>query len=321
MESRIRPFSAITVFGGATIDRIAVSAAPPILGVSNPGSARTNSGGVGLNVAFSLARLGHKVRLVARVGADTDGEMIITAAAAAGADAGGISVSPVASTAGYYGAFDDRGGLIIGIADMGIYDEMLPAVVAPAIAGAAADDFWLVDANLPAETLDFLVGEAAQSGRQIGALTVSPAKAVRLQPLLDRLTLLFANRREAAALLDLPWSGHGPPAAELAAEISRNLTPNVVVTNSSDPLAAASHGEVRSLAPLRASIRSVNGAGDALAAGTVHGLALGRTLFEAVLSGLAAAAITVESETTVSPLLTPAAIAERIGAGGKHQNP
>ena len=49
-------------------------------------------------------------------------------------------------------------------------------------------------------------------------------------------------------------------------------------------------------------MRSVNGAGDGLAAGTIHGLALGRTLTEAVLFGLATAAIAIESAATVAEL-------------------
>ena len=69
-------------------------------------------------------------------------------------------------------------------------------------------------------------------------------------------------------------------------------------------------------APLKASVKSVNGAGDGLAAGTIHGLALGRTLHDAVLSGLVVAAIATEGEATVSPDLSPAMVASRIGARG-----
>ena len=78
---------------------------------------------------------------------------------------------------------------------------------------------------------------------------------------------------------------------------------------------AASGGELRAFAPLPAAVRSVNGAGDALAAGTIHGLALGHGLFEAVQFGLAAAAITVESEATLADADLARAVAGRIGGG------
>src|SRR5438046_2284255 len=118
MNKRIGPFHSITVFGGATIDRIAATAGPPVPGASNPGRARATPGGVGLNIATALARLEHPVRLVARVGADHDGEQIIAAAQAAGVDTTFVGVSSATPTASYHAAFDDKGGLMIGISDM-----------------------------------------------------------------------------------------------------------------------------------------------------------------------------------------------------------
>jgi pseudouridine kinase len=275
-------------------------------------------GGVAFNVATNLARLGHPVRLVARVGADFDGKAIIAAAEAAGVDTAGIGVSPAAPTATYQAAFDEAGGLIIGIADMTVCDELTPSAVATAAERSPDRDLWVVDANLPAETLDFLVGEAKSAGRPVVALAVSPAKAVRLSALLDRLTLVFANRREAAALLDRPSDDRHPSASNLASELGSAHASNVVVTNGSDPLSVAAGGEVRSFAPLRAEVRSVNGAGDALAAGTIHGLANGRILFEAILPGLAAAAMTAEEAASSATSLSAGALTARIAAGN-HQ--
>ncbi len=170
---------------------------------------------------------------------------------------------------------------------------------------------FVIDANLPAATLAFLVDTAATSGRAIAAIAVSPAKAVKLMPLLDRLTLLFATRREAAALLGRD-DDPGVPTRSLAAMLADRGVARVVVTDSADPLAAAAGGEVHAFPPFPAHVRSVNGAGDALAAGTLHGLAAGRTFFDAVLSGLAAAAITVEEDGTVAAGLNAAAIEARI---------
>src|SRR5579864_2772114 len=112
------PFDAITIFGGATVDRIAAAAGATVLGSSNPGTARAYPGGVGLNVARGLARLGHRVRFVSRIGGDADGEVVMAAARAAGVETSGVSVSATAPTASYQAAFDHEGSLVIGIADM-----------------------------------------------------------------------------------------------------------------------------------------------------------------------------------------------------------
>ncbi|TGV60773.1 carbohydrate kinase, partial [Mesorhizobium sp. M00.F.Ca.ET.149.01.1.1] len=74
--------------------------------------------------------------------------------------------------------------------------------VREAIAGV---DAILCDANLPTAALERLVAQAG--GRPLFAIAISPAKVVRLAPLLGDLSLLFMNRREAAALAGADMSG------------------------------------------------------------------------------------------------------------------
>ena len=313
MDQPLRPFNRVTVFGGATIDRIAQSTAPPVMGASNPGHARRLPGGVGFNIATILARLGISARLVSRVGTDPDGEIIVAAAVAAGVDVSAIGVSTENATAAYHAAFDNSGELIIGIADMDICAELTPAAIGPA-AAASGDDFWVVDANLPEETLTFLVEEAAAAGIPVGAITVSPAKAVRLTHLLDRLTFLFANRREAATLL-----GQDPnlaaSAASLAAELTRTRQTRVVVTAGGEPVIASRAGETRSFLPLKTDISAVNGAGDSFAAGTISAMTEGRSLNDSVRFGLAAAALTMEHGSVAAAPFGPGVLSVRIGTG------
>jgi pseudouridine kinase len=299
-----------TVLGGATIDHAAFTLARPVLGASNPGSASMAPGGVGLNIARDLARLGHRARLVTLVGNDADGGAVIAAAAADGVDTTSTGVSTASRTATYRAALDNAGGLIIGIADMAIFDEVTPQIAAAAIA-TTPDGMLVLDANLPAGTLAFLVDAAASAAWPVAAVAVSPAKAVKLAPLLDRLMLLFATRREAAALLGAP-DDPSVQTKDLAVRLAGRGAAYVIVTDSGDPLAAATKDEAHLFAPFSAHVRSVNGAGDALAAGVLHGLAAGRSFFDAVLSGLAAAAITVEEDGTVAAGLNAATIEARI---------
>jgi pseudouridine kinase len=142
-------------------------------------------------------------------------------------------------------------------------------------------------------------------------------KALQLAPVIGRLALLIVNRREAAAILGRPWSGKGPTAESLAVALAGSGPAAAIVTDSSEPLAVASGTETRSFASLRARVRSVNGAGDALAAGTIYGLSTNLSLLEAIPYGLAAAALIVESEETTRLDLTPDLLAARLGAGQK----
>ena len=302
---------AFTVFGGATVDHAAATCAAPVMHASNPGVSRTAPGGVGLNIARVLARLGREVRIVSRIGDDADGAAVLGAARGDGIDTGWIAVAPEERTASYRAAFGNDGELIIGIADMAILDAVTPEVVAPAIAAARPGEPFVLDANLPAQTLAVIANAAVQTGRSLAAVGVSPAKAVRLAPLLDRITCLFATRREAAAILD---RADDPQVAtgDLALAIAGRGAAHVVVTDSGSPLAAATGAEVRLFPPLPARVASVNGAGDSLTAGLLHGLAGGRSFFDAVPFGLGAAAITVEDTATVAAGISAQAVLDRL---------
>jgi sugar/nucleoside kinase (ribokinase family) len=311
MEPAGRSFQAVTVFGGATIDRIARSRGRPVMGASNPGTTRRVPGGVGFNVATILARLGLKVRLVAAVGTDPDGQAVLRAAAGAGIEVDRMIVSEAAATASYTATLDDTGNLIIGIADMAVCEAITPAAVAPAT-DAGHRDFWVVDANLPAATLAFLASEAADARVPLAALTVSPVKAMRLQPLLDKITYLFTNRREASALLDRDPEQQETPVTALASELTGTRAMQAVVTNGNDPLAAASRGEVRSFASLKANVKAVNGAGDSFAAGAIYGLSAGHALNDAIRFGRAAAVLTLEAGSIADAVFSRDSLAERL---------
>lgn len=313
----IPAFNRVTVFGGIAVDRIARTHAAPVLGASNPGTVRSSPGGVGFNVATSLARLGLETRLVGIVGADADGELVLAAARSAGAEIDRVVISRGAPTATYQAAIDQGGELVIGVADMRIHDEFGAAAVAPAVAGLEAGDFWVLDANLMPETIGFVISEANATRRPVAGLPVSPAKAMRFATNFDRLTYLFANRREAAAILRRGWDDKGPSPGQLVEALRQGGCANVVVTNAREPLTAVTDGDMRAFAPLKATVRTVNGAGDALVAGTLYGLSQGRGLFEALRFGLALSALTVESDDTVRSDLTPGLLAERIGAGAR----
>jgi pseudouridine kinase len=258
-----------------------------------------------------LARLGLKVRLVTAVGGDSDGDLVLATARNAGIEVDRVIIPEKAVTATYTVTLDNTGNLIIGIADMAVCDEITPAAVAPAT-DASHRGFWVVDANLPPATLAFLASEAADARVPLAALTVSPAKAVRMQPLLNSFTYLFTNRREASALLDLDPEQITTPVAQLAKELTGTRPLHAVVTNGHDPLVSSSRGETRSFASLKADVKAVNGAGDSFAAGTIYGLSAGHALNDAIRFGRAAAVLTLEAGGIREAAFTGDNLAERL---------
>jgi len=117
--------------------------------------------------------------------------------------------------------------------------------------------------------------------------------------------VLFCNAHEARALLAYHGAdshGHGP---ELATRLQAAGAAGVVVTGAAQSVAVADAAGRWEVPPVPAAPVDETGAGDALVAGTLAAMLAGQPLAEAVAAGTVVAALTVESEHTVRPDLSP----------------
>ncbi len=299
----------IACVGGAHLDRRGTLRGPSMLGTSNPGGVRVDFGGVARNVAHNLAKLGRDVTLVSRVGADEAGRQVTRHAAAAGIDVSLFTTSAVHATASYTAILERNGELVIGLADMDIYDELTPEALAPALARLRAHGFWFLDCNVPGPTIEWLLGESRQIPVAVDAISI--AKSRRLAPLLSRISVLFCNLTQAVVIAGI--DDPRPPLADAARSLRAAGAHAGVVSAGPRGIAVWTGDELQAIPALPALPRDVTGAGDALVAGTLFGLLQGKGLFDAARIGLAAAAVTVESEFAAPPELTPSLLEARIG--------
>ena len=304
------PANGVLCIGAAHVDRTARCLGEFVRGGSNPVTTRDSGGGVAHNVALNLVRLGRPVALATALGADTEGERLTEALSRDGIDISAVLRALDYRTASYTAILDRAGELIAGFSDAAIYEAMNPAVVAEVGDRFAAWPVWLVDANLPVESLS----RVAPRGR-LFACAVSPAKAERLRPCLGRVEALFANRAEAAVL-----SGRAVGCVEdalAAAHALREAGPGMAfVTLGAEGVAVAAPGVSATWPALPSAVRDVNGAGDAFAAGVIDGLIGGAPVDLAVGRGLAMASITAECDGAVAPTLDIEALAQRAGRAG-----
>jgi len=214
----------IACFGGAHLDAKAHLLDGPRLATSNPATTTTSPGGVACNVARNLARLGADVTLCSLVGDDAAAASLRATLTPEGVDDSGLLTDPTRPTAGYTAVLDPAGALVIGIADMAIYDSIGPSWVDRVVRESSGADLWVVDANLPGPVLEMLADRAPVP---VLADPVSALKAPRLRPLLDRLSGVFPDRSEAAVLAggdpDDPASNAAAIAAEGAATVVISL--------------------------------------------------------------------------------------------------
>ncbi len=281
---------------------------PVVMGTSNPGAVYSDFGGVARNVAQNLARLGCGLLLCSRVGDDEAGRSV-QALGRGRLDTSLITVSGSRPTASYTAILESTGELVLGLADMAVYDEVTPAVLAGAMPRLREAGLWFVDTNLPEETIGWLLDRAEDAVAPIPVAVdaISVAKSRRLLPWLARITYLFCNVAQAGALV-----GRAVPEPREAAEALVELgAVRGIVSAGARGIAVYEDGRVKAMAALAARPRDVTGAGDALVSGTLYGLWQGMDLGAAARLGLAAAAITVESESAAAAGVTVEALHAR----------
>jgi sugar/nucleoside kinase (ribokinase family) len=300
--------SAVVCIGAAHVDRIARCQDEFVRGSSNPVSVAEAAGGVARNVAANLTRLGREVALVSALGHDDEGEALMAALAREGIDVSAVQRCAEFPTATYTAILEPAGELVAGLSEAAIYEALGPALLADLAARFAEWPGWVVDANLPGESLS-----ALNPAGRLFACAVSPAKARRLSPCLGRIEGLFANRAEVAAL-----SGRavGSPEDALAAgqALRQSGLGSAFVTLGSDGVAVAAPGVSAIWPALPSAVRDVNGAGDAFAAGVIDGLLGGAALADAVGRGLAMASLAAECDGPVPSLDLGALAARAAGA-------
>ncbi|MBZ9962189.1 PfkB family carbohydrate kinase, partial [Mesorhizobium sp. BR1-1-14] len=213
------------------------------------------------------------------------------------------------TTPSYTALIDREGELLVGFADMALYElafakQIRRSKVREEIAAA---DAVLCDANLPSAALERLVSLAA--GKPVFAIAISPAKVVRLTPVLGGLAVAFMNRREAVALAGLDDAASQKTV--LDGLRSAGLDSAVVTAGGGPVLGFDRDGSFAVVPPPPRKVVDVTGAGDALAGATVAALLRGMPLRAALREGVAAATLAIESAGAV-PDFTTATFAQAL---------
>ena len=277
----------LVCLGAAHWDLLARTAVPPAPGADVPGRITRRPGGVAFNVAAALAARGRRVRLVAAVGTDPEGERLVAAIAAAGIDARHL-LRHTHRTDTYLAIETGGGALHAAVADCAGLEAAGTALLAPLAAALDGAGGLVVDGNLPTAVL-----AALPAGVPLALVAASPAKAPRLRPALALPgAVLYANLAEAAAMTGAALTG----AAEAAHALAGAGVAAALVSDGARAAAWMRGGRVIRARPPRVAARSVTGAGDVLVATHVHALAAGGDEEAALAAALAAASAHVSRE-------------------------
>jgi pseudouridine kinase len=290
----------VVVVGGANTDIVGLPVSALVARDSNPGHVRRSPGGVARNVAENLARLGIPVSLVSAFGTDPSGTSLAAECEAERIDvSASLSVDDVPGSI-YLAILDHRGDMSVAINDMRAVDRITPDALAERHALLGSAELIVLDANLPAASLEWI---AENTSVPLLVDTTSHAKAPRVRGMLSHIGVLKVNALEAGTLVDREI--HDSRLAEKAArELIALGAGRVFVTLGARGVIAADENHCIHMTPPHVTVANATGAGDAFSAGLALATLEGMGLAESAAWGLAMAALALESDRTVSELIS-----------------
>jgi pseudouridine kinase len=297
------PSRAVAI-GGAVFDRKYRARTKIVLETSNPVDGLRSFGGVARNVAENLALLGTPVSFISMIGDDETGAALLAQLRERGIDVSQVVVTRERPTAEYAAVLDPAGDLVLGLADMGIFDLFQPAHLDRAWSHIASASLVFADCNLPGETLTHLVTRRQGARFRLAVDAVSTHKVTRLPEDLNGIDLLFMNLDEANTLLGRRGADGLADAAEAASLLQQKGAREAVVTMGARGMAVAGAEGSRTFPAIAAQPVDMTGAGDAMIAGTLHGLLSSEDTYAAARSGALLGALTTESAASVHPELS-----------------
>jgi len=271
------------VIGGANADIIATSFSRFVPADSNPGTVRLTAGGVGRNIAHNLALLGDEVVFLTLFGGDDFGRFTAESCRKAHIDISLCDYAAPGARSCFLSINDCDGEMVGGVADMAAADGITPEWLAAKMENLGDIDVFVADANIPVETLAYLIDH---TDKPLYVDAVSGAKAAKIKEAMaisvkKHFFTLKCNQIESAVLSDLQG-------------VDRRF-----VSLGADGLEVVEVDAKHHFPALPCHVVNATGAGDALMAGIIHA-GPETTIAEAAHIGLLCAKNNIESPDTVN---------------------
>lgn len=276
----------VVVVGSANLDLIASLEAIPAPGETVLArDVEQRPGGKGLNQAVAAARAGVPTTLVAAVGDDDAGGVLLGAADDSGVDTALVRREPGASgTAWIMVGRDGENAIVVTSAANATLTALTEAERA-AVTGATV---VVAQLETPLSTISE-VAQAVEGGQGVFVLNAAPARDLP-DDLLRRVDVLVVNEGEAAALSGVD-------------ALLERVGAVVVTLGAQGALVADRHGR-REVPGVRADVVDTTGAGDTFTGYLAAALASGASLDDAVARAVVAGAIAVERPGAVPSIPT-----------------
>ncbi|WP_419503681.1 PfkB family carbohydrate kinase [Candidatus Allofournierella excrementavium] len=304
----VSPASYVVVVGGVNMDIGGISHAQLVSADSNPGRVRISLGGVGRNIAHNMALMGLDVRMVTVLGGDFYAQKIVSTCGEMGIDISRSLRVADAITSTYLFISGPDGDMKLAISDMDIYSHLTPAFLASKLSLFNNAKLLVVDTNIPAESIAWLVEHVEVP---VFADPVSTAKAEKLRPVLGKLHTIKPNRIEAELLSGVPITDERSLRRAANVLLKTGLR-QVFISLGAGGVFAANQDRGLHLPSIPGSMVNATGCGDAFMAALAWAYMEGMDLEQSAYAGLAASSIALEGSETINPEMSVDAIRSRL---------
>ena len=252
----------VVVIGGMNMDICGRPTAAIVDRDSNPGKVSLSVGGVGQNMAQSLAHLGVPTYLVTVYGNDANGRVMERTCRENGIDLEYAQCLDDFRSSTYMFITDETGDMLLAVNDMDICEQITPAFLKTRLDFINGASICLLDANLASETMKW-IGDNVTA--PLFGDTVSTVKADHFLPILNKMSVLKPNAIEATKLSGIDIHDKAS-AEEVAAWLMDKGVKTVYISLGIGGILCASRAsgveEMVHVPPYPTIIATANGAGD-----------------------------------------------------------
>ncbi len=292
----------IAVAGGINVDIKGKAFDRMDIGSSSPGTIEITPGGVGRNIAHNLALLKVPVMLLSAIGSDAQGAKVLDDTEDCGVCTAHVLHLEDSLTGTYIALLDNSGEMTAALSDMQILEKLDVDYFRSRLEILKEASFIVCDANLPKESIMYIISTANLHNIPVCFEPVSVKKALKVKDCLKGIDFITPSLDELAALTGMDTKSS--EAGQMAARLVELGVRNVITTMGKDGLCHTNAQGSRYYKSIPVPVADVTGAGDSLTAGFLYGIMEQVGIEKALTYGLASAAITIGSKETVNPALS-----------------
>jgi len=287
----------VVTIGGSNVDIISRSKKKILIGESNVSEIDLTAGGVIRNITENLCYLKHNCYLITVFGDDEFGNYLKDNCKNSGININQSLNIKLGNTATYLSVNDHTGEMLVAANDTKILENLTPEFLSSKkslINDAAA---IVIDANLSINTLKYIFNNF--KNKFIFADPVSLTKSVKLKKYLSLINVIKPNLEEAKFLFNLRSVGTRYLNALRLSLLEKNVE-KLIISLGSKGVISYNNGEIKKISTRKQRVQNVNGAGDALMAGLIHGYLKNWEWDYNVKFAISMANISLQSKSTVN---------------------